>query len=187
MGPEHRARAVARQPRGRMPGCRRAGAPVPLAWCSSSPAVCTATIAISGVVLLMWLPLRQPPGVGTVLNALLIGVAIDVTLPLLSPTAPLATRALEVPAGIGLVALGSGLYLTTRLGPGPRDGLMTALARRFGHSLRLVRSALEGSALAAGWVLGGRVGVGTVAFAALIGPAVQRMVRVLDRHPLHPL
>ncbi len=150
-------------------------------------AVGTATIAVSAGVLMLWVPLRQPPGLGTLLNAVLIGVAIDATLSVLPHARHIAPRAVEVPAGIALVALGSGLYLTTRLGPGPRDGLMTGLSRRLGYSLRLVRGCIEGSVLVAGWLLGGRVGVGTVAFAALIGPAVQRAVRALDRHPLHPL
>jgi uncharacterized protein len=142
-------------------------------------AIGTATVVISVLVMLAWIPLRQRPGVGTVANALLIGVAIDVMLPLLPGPGGIAWRGLFVVAGIALVALGSGLYLTARLGPGPRDGLMTGLHYRTGRSLRVVRTAIEGSALAAGFVLGGRVGVGTVAFALLVGPGVQAAVRLL--------
>jgi uncharacterized membrane protein YczE len=135
-----------------------------------------ATVAVSALVLLAWLPLRQAPGLGSIFNAVLIGVALDVTLALLPDHAPLAARAAMIPAGIGLVALGSGLYLTTRLGPGPRDGLMTGLHRRTGLSLRVVRAGIEATAVASGYVLGGTVGVGTVAFAVLIGPGVQAAV-----------
>jgi uncharacterized membrane protein YczE len=142
-------------------------------------AIGTATVVISVLVMLAWIPLRQRPGVGTVANALLIGVAIDVMLPLLPGPGGIASRGLFVVAGIALVAIGSGLYLTARLGPGPRDGLMTGLHARTGRSLRVVRTAIEGGALAAGFLLGGRVGVGTVAFALLVGPGVQAAVRLL--------
>jgi uncharacterized membrane protein YczE len=135
----------------------------------------TATIAISLAVLLLWIPLRQPPGLGTILNALVIGGAIAVMLPVL-PHHPRAAVAWTLMAGgIGLVAIGGGIYLGARLGPGPRDGLMTGLHARTGRSLRLVRTCIELTALAAGFALGGRVGIGTVAFALLIGPGVQAM------------
>jgi uncharacterized membrane protein YczE len=138
-----------------------------------------ATVIVSALVLLAWVPLRQRPGLGTVMNAVLIGVALDATLAVLPDHASLGTRACMVPAGIGLVAIGSGFYLTTGLGPGPRDGLMTGLHRRTGLSLRVVRAAIEVSAVVAGYLLGGTVGVGTVAFAVLIGPAVQAAVYAL--------
>ena len=145
-------------------------------------AIGTATVVISFAVLLAWIPLRQRPGLGTILNAILIGLAIDATLPLLPDTDDLVARAVMLLGGIALVALGSGLYLTTRLGPGPRDGLMTGLSRRTGRSLRLWRTVIEVSALAVGWALGGVVGIGTVAFAVLIGPGVQFAVhRILGR------
>jgi uncharacterized membrane protein YczE len=134
-----------------------------------------ATIVISAIVLAGWGVLRQVPGLGTVLNAVLVGVAIDVTLEAV-PTPSGAWRAVSVLGGIAVVALGSGLYLTARLGPGPRDGLMTGLVRRTGHSFRAVRITLELSALLIGALLGGTVGIGTVAFALLIGPAVQVML-----------
>ena len=142
-------------------------------------AVGTATIVISAGVLLLWVPLRQLPGLGTVLNAVLIGLAIDATLALLPDHVALGVRAVFVAAGIALVGLGSGLYLTSRLGPGPRDGLMTGLHRRTGMSLRRVRAAIEVSAVVIGFLLGGTVGIGTVAFALGIGPAVQLFVHAL--------
>lgn len=138
-----------------------------------------ATVLTSCVLLLLWIVLRQRPGLGTLLNAVLIGVFMDVTLAILPDGMTLGVRALLVPVGIALVGLGSGLYLTTLLGPGPRDGLMTGLHRRTGRSLRLVRACIEVTAVSIGFVLGGTVGVGTVAFALLIGPAVQAAVHAL--------
>jgi uncharacterized protein len=139
----------------------------------------TATIVSSVAILLVWIPLRQQPGLGTILNALLIGVAIDATLALLPSHPPLGVRWALVPTGIGLVALASGLYLTSRFGPGPRDGLMTGLHRRLGKSLRLVRVCIELTAVTAGFLLGGTVGPATLAFALLIGPGVQFFVHRL--------
>jgi len=141
----------------------------------------SATVAISFVVLMAWVPLRQRPGLGTVLNAVLIGVAIDVSLALLPDDAGLLTRALGLVLGILMVGLGSALYLTAALGPGPRDGLMTGLHRRTGASIRLVRAAIEVSALVVGVVLGGTVGIGTVAFALGIGPVVQHLLPLFPR------
>ena len=139
----------------------------------------TATIVLSFLVMAVWIPLRQAPGLGTILNAILIGIAIDVTLPLLPATDGLGWRALLLAAGIAIIATGSGLYLTSSLGPGPRDGLMTALHHRTGRSLRLWRTVIESLALIAGFLLGGVVGVGTVAYAILIGPGVQAAVQRL--------
>jgi uncharacterized membrane protein YczE len=138
-----------------------------------------ATVLVSALVLMAWLPLRQAPGLGSICNAVLIGVALDATLSLLPDHAPLGARIAMIPAGIALVALGSGLYLTTRLGPGPRDGLMTGLHRRTGLSLRVVRACIEITAVAIGYLLGGTVGAGTLAFAVLIGPGVQAAVFAL--------
>ena len=138
-----------------------------------------ATIVISFLVVLLWIPLRQRPGLGTVLNAILIGFAIDVMLPVLPGPGGIVTRLVFVAAGIALVGIGSGFYLTAHLGPGPRDGLMTGLHFRTGRSLQLLRTVIEGSALVIGFALGGRVGVGTLAFALLVGPAVQAAVRAL--------
>ncbi|HEX8646294.1 MAG TPA: hypothetical protein VF715_05295 [Thermoleophilaceae bacterium] len=146
-----------------------------------------ATIAISFVVLAAWIPLRERPGLGTIANAVVIGLAIGVTAALVPDPDVLALRVGEVVAGIALVALGSGLYLTTRLGAGPRDGLMLGLHRRTGRSVRLVRTAIESSAVALGFVLGGTVGLGTLAFALGIGPGVQAALGVLSSTPAHEL
>ncbi len=145
------------------------------------------TILISGLVLCAWIPLRQRPGLGTLLNAVLIGVAIDATLGFLPDRLPLAVRAVMIPCGVGAVALGSGLYLSSRLGPGPRDGLMTGLHRRTGRSLRLVRAVLELTVTAVGIVMGGTFGIGTIAFAVLIGPAVQFWVHTLGGRDTYSL
>ena len=138
-----------------------------------------ATVVISFVVLLLWIPLRQRLGFGTVANAVVIGVAIDATLRVLPDDPALGPRWAMLVAGIALVALGSGFYLTAALGPGPRDGLMTGLHRHFGISLRLARVGIELSVLATGVILGGTAGVGTLAFALLIGPGVQLAVERL--------
>lgn len=140
-----------------------------------------ATVAVSFAVLLLWVPLRQRPGLGTVANALLVGLAIDATLALLPGLDGLGERAGALALGIALVAVGSGLYLGTALGPGPRDGLMTAIHRRTGLPVAPVRVGIEMSALVAGALLGGTAGVGTVAFALLVGPAVALALRLLSR------
>jgi len=136
------------------------------------------TIAVSFAIVLLWIPLRQRPGLGTLLNAVLVGVALDATLAVLPDTAPLGVRALEVAGGIVLVAIGSAFYLGAALGPGPRDGLMTGLHRVTGRPVALVRAAIEITALAAGIALGGTFGVGTLAYALLIGPAVALALRL---------
>ena len=131
-----------------------------------------ATIVISALVLCAWVPLRQIPGLGTVLNAIVIGVAIGVMVEVLPADPSDAVAWILLASGIASVAVGGGIYLGCRLGPGPRDGLMTGLHARTGRSLRLVRTLIELSALIAGFALGGTVGIGTVAFALLIGPGV---------------
>ena len=150
-------------------------------------AIGVATVSISFLVLLMWIPLRQRPGLGTIANAIVIGVAIDVSLGWLPEPSELVARYGFVVAGIALVGLGSGFYLTSFLGPGPRDGLMTGISRRSGLSLRLVRTGIEITALTVGVILGGTVGIGTLAFALLVGPAVQGTVVALAGRPLHDL
>jgi uncharacterized membrane protein YczE len=137
-----------------------------------------ATVATSFVILLLWIPFRERPGLGTIANAVVIGIAIDIALVVLPDHAPLGVRALEVAGGILLVGIGSGLYLGAALGPGPRDGLMTGLHRVTGRSIALIRGAIEVTALVVGIALGGTFGVGTVAFALLIGPAVALALRV---------
>ena len=137
-----------------------------------------ATVLTSFALLLLWIPLRQRPGLGTVANAVVVGLAIDATLALLPDDAPLAVRWVELAGGIALVAIGSAIYLGVALGPGPRDGLMTGLHRVTGRPVSLVRAGIELSALAAGIVLRGTFGVGTIAFALLIGPAVATALHV---------
>ncbi len=132
-----------------------------------------ATIVISFLVLAAWVPLRQTPGLGTVMNAIVVGVAIGVMLLVLPEDPADPIRWVLLGGGIAMVAIGGGVYLGARLGPGPRDGLMTGLHARTGRSLGLVRTVIELSALIAGFALGGTVGLGTVAFALLIGPGVQ--------------
>jgi uncharacterized membrane protein YczE len=146
-----------------------------------------ATVAISFLVLALWIPLRERPGLGTIANAIVIGISIGVTLGLLPDLHELPARLGAVVAGIGIVAVGSGLYLMTRLGAGPRDGLMLGLHRRTGLSVRLVRTIIESTAVALGFVLGGTVGIGTVAFALLIGPGVQATLGALSATPAHEL
>jgi uncharacterized membrane protein YczE len=131
-----------------------------------------ASIGVSLVVLLLWIPLRQRLGVGTVCNAVFIGLFIDLVLFLTPVPEAVAIRWLFLVTGIVLVGIGSGFYIGVHLGPGPRDGLMTGIARR-GPSLRLARTSIEGTALVGGWLLGGTVGIGTVLFSLTIGPLVQ--------------
>jgi uncharacterized membrane protein YczE len=127
------------------------------------------TIGVSGLVLLAWIPLRQRPGLGTVSNAILVGLVVNVALDVLPTPGALAWRAVWLAAGIALNALATACYIGAGLGPGPRDGLMTGIAAR-GHSLRAVRTLIELSVLAIGAVLGGTIGIGTVAYALAIGP-----------------
>jgi uncharacterized membrane protein YczE len=147
----------------------------------------TATVAISFVVLAAWIPLRERPGLGTIANAIVIGVAIGVTVELVPDADELPLRAAEVVAGIAIVAIGSGFYLMTRLGAGPRDGLMLGLHRRTGFSVRLVRTTIESAAVLGGFLLGGTVGLGTLAFALGIGPSVQAALGWLSATPAHEL
>lgn len=147
---------------------------------NSSLSIGVATVAISLAVLCAWLPLRQRPGLGTVLNAIVIGVALGVMLRLLPSDPSGAISWALLAGGIAAVAVGGGVYLGARLGPGPRDGLMTGLHARTGRSLRLVRTMIELSALTAGFLLGGTVGAGTVAFALLIGPSVHEVFYAVE-------
>ena len=146
-----------------------------------------ATVVISFVVLALWLVVRQAPGIGTIANAIVIGVAIDATLALLPADGALGARVVAMLGGIALVAVGSGLYLGARLGPGPRDGLMTGIHRRTGWPIAPVRVGIELSAVAAGAALGGTVGLGTILFALAIGPAVALALRLLYSGPASEL
>lgn len=147
-----------------------------------------ATILISAVVLLLWIPLWQRPGVGTISNGLLIGLAIDGSLNLLPTPDALWLRSVFLGGGILLSGVATGLYIGAGMGPGPRDGLMTGLAAR-GHSIRVVRTGIELSVLFLGYLLGGSVGVGTVLYALLIGPIAHvtiPLLRVGDAEPIVP-
>lgn len=139
----------------------------------------TVVIVTSFAVLLLWIPLRQWPGLGTILNSILIGIATDVTLGLFDAPSSLVWRWVLLLGGILANGLAGALYIGSQFGPGPRDGLMTGLAHRTGWSLRLVRTSIEVTVLAIGWLLGGVVGVGTVLYALLIGPIVQFFLPLL--------
>ena len=133
----------------------------------------TAGIVAGIVVMLAWIPLRERPGIGTVLNVVVVGLMMDVTLLVVDDVDGVALRSATLAVGIGLVSLGTALYIGAGLGPGPRDGLMTGWSRRRGTSLRAVRTAVELSVLVLGWAMGGRVGPGTVVFACAVGPLLQ--------------
>jgi uncharacterized membrane protein YczE len=126
-------------------------------------------IGVGLVVLLLWIPLRQRPGLGTISNALVVGLVIDATLTFLDQPSSMAARAGLLVAGVVFNGVATGLYIGAGLGPGPRDGLMTGLAAR-GRSIRVVRTAIELTVLVVGWILGGTVGVGTILYALAIGP-----------------
>lgn len=137
------------------------------------------TIIIGAVVLLLWIPIRQKPGIGTVLNVLLIGPAADLGLAVIPPQTELMLQILVFAGGLALLAIATGLYIGARMGPGPRDGLMTGIHARFGVKIWIVRTSIEVVVLSAGWFLGGNVGLGTVAFALLIGPMVNVTIPLL--------
>ncbi len=141
----------------------------------------TVSILLGFPILLLWIPLGEYPGIGTVLNVLVIGSATNVALPLLPVPTELVPQLAMMLAGVVVIGIGSGLYLGAHLGPGPRDGLMTGMHGRFGWSVRRARTAVEVTVLIAGVLLGGTVGIGTVVFAFGIGPVVQTALRVLDR------
>jgi uncharacterized membrane protein YczE len=143
----------------------------------------TVQILVGIPILALWWPLGEKPGIGTVLNVALVGVFINLAIPLVpvpGPEAPLAQLGLMA-GGVVLIGIGSGLYLAADLGAGPRDGIMVGLHRRFGWSIRLNRTAVELAVLVTGFLLGGTVGIGTVAFALAIGPIVQASLAVFDR------
>jgi uncharacterized membrane protein YczE len=130
------------------------------------------TFLVSALVLLLWIPLRERPGLGTIANAVVIAVALQVGVALVPAPGGWPAQLALVLAGIAMIGLGSGLYLTTNLGPGPRDGWMTGIHLRTGWPVGRVRLGIELVVLLVGWLLGGTVGLGTVLFAILIGPAV---------------
>jgi uncharacterized membrane protein YczE len=138
----------------------------------------TVAMAVGALVLVAWIPLRQRPGLGTVSNVVVIGVVVDAVLAGLPQPSALAVRITYALAGIVLNALATAAYIGARLGPGPRDGLMTGIVARTGWTVRWVRTSLEVAVVITGWLLGGTLGAATVAYALLIGPLV---------HPLLPL
>ncbi len=136
------------------------------------------SIIIGALVLLLWIPMRQKPGLGTVSNVFVVGIAMDGTLAVVPDAQGLAAQIPVLVVGIVLNGMATGLYISARFGPGPRDGLMTGLHRLTGRSIRLVRTGIEVTVVAAGFALGGSVGVGTVAYALAIGPLAQLFLRV---------
>jgi uncharacterized membrane protein YczE len=142
------------------------------------------SIIISVIVLLLWLPLKQPYGLGTLLNAIIIGVVIDLTGLFIPAATTTGVAWVMLLAGVLLIGIATGLYIGANLGPGPRDGLMTGIARR-GPSIRLTRAVIEITVLTLGWILGGTFGLGTIVFAIAIGPLVQFFLPRWDISP-HP-
>ncbi|GED88187.1 YitT family protein [Streptomyces sp. NPDC091412] len=136
------------------------------------------SIIVGAMVLLLWVPLRQRPGLGTVSNVFVVGLALDGTLALVPDARTLAVRVPLLLAGIVLNGVATGLYIAARFGAGPRDGLMTGLHQRTGRSIRLMRTAVEVAVVVTGFALGGTIGVGTVLYAVSIGPLAQLFLRV---------
>jgi uncharacterized membrane protein YczE len=145
------------------------------------------SIIVGALVLLGWIPLRERPGLGTVSNVVVIGVMIDASLAVLPAPHVMALRVGFVAAGLLLNAIATALYIGARLGPGPRDGLMTGLVRRTGGSVRLVRTSIEVVVVLVGWVLGGTLGLATAAYAIGIGPLVQVFLPRLTVPEIHPV
>ncbi|WP_405782534.1 YitT family protein [Streptomyces sp. NBC_00859] len=141
----------------------------------------TVSIIVGAAVLLLWIPLRQRPGLGTVSNVFVIGLAMDATLGLVPAVQGLPGRIPLMAAGILLNGAATGLYISARFGPGPRDGLMTGLHQLTGLSIRLARTGIEVAVVATGFALGGTVGVGTVVYALSIGPLAQMFLRMFSR------
>ncbi|NEB79591.1 hypothetical protein G3I40_30880 [Streptomyces sp. SID14478] len=136
------------------------------------------SIYVGAIVLLLWIPLRQRPGLGTVSNVFVVGLAMDATLAVVPDVHGYGARIPLMVAAIVLNGIATGLYIAARFGPGPRDGLMTGLHRRTGRSIRLMRTAVEIAVVATGFLMGGTIGVGTVLYALAIGPLAQFFLRV---------
>jgi uncharacterized membrane protein YczE len=143
-------------------------------------AIGTWAIVVGAAVLLLWIPLRQRPGIGTLCNVVLVGGTMDVVLGHVHAPHGLAVRIACLVVGVFLNGVATGAYIGAGLGPGPRDGLMTGLAAR-GHSIRVVRTGLEVTVLVTGWLLGGTVGVGTVLYALSIGPLAHVFIPLFAR------
>jgi uncharacterized membrane protein YczE len=147
----------------------------------------TIVCVVGALALLLWIPLRQKPGIGTLSNIVVIGVAVDLSLAVLPPVEGLAARGALLVLGIVLNGVAGGAYIGAGLGPGPRDGLMTGIVRRTGWPLRTVRTGIEITVLAVGWALGGTIGLGTVLYAVTIGPLVHRFLPMFTiRQPARP-
>ena len=131
-----------------------------------------ATFLISVGVLLLWIPLRQTPGIGTILNAIIIALILEYLLPFLPRFESLLANIVMAALGVFITGFGGAIYLIANLGPGPRDGLMTGLQTVTGQPIAVVRTSLEITVVAIGWLLGGTVGIGTLLFAFGIGPSV---------------
>lgn len=142
-------------------------------------AIGTVSIVVGALVLLLWIPLRQRPGLGTVSNVVVVGLVMNVVLVLVPDQHGLLRQVPMLAAAILLCGLATGMYISANLGPGPRDGLMTGLSARTGWSVRLTRTLIEATVLGIGWLLGGSVGIGTVVFALGIGPAAQFFLSLL--------
>jgi uncharacterized membrane protein YczE len=150
----------------------------------------TIIIVVGVAVLLLWIPLRQRPGIGTIANVFLIGIGADVSLWLIPPAQSLALAWIMLLGGIFLNGVAGGAYIGAGLGPGPRDGLMTGLVKRTGKSVRLIRTGIELLVVAIGWALGGTLGLGTLLYALAIGPIVHRMLplfTIADKVRVAPL
>lgn len=139
------------------------------------------TNIVGFLVLLLWIPLRQRPGIGTVANILLVGTSMQATIAVVPPVEGFGWGLLTFVGGMVLLAVASGLYIGADFGPGPRDGLMTGIRSRFGWPIWAARLGVEASVLLAGWLLGGTVGLGTVVFAACIGPLVHTTLPLFGR------
>ncbi|SDF14676.1 YczE/YyaS/YitT family protein [Sulfitobacter delicatus] len=139
-----------------------------------------ATFAISATVLLLWIPLRQTPGIGTVLNAIIVALVLEFALPILPTFETYLANVLLALTGVFVTGFGGAIYLVANLGPGPRDGLMTGLQRVTGRPIALVRMSIELSVVGIGWALGGTLGLGTLLFAVGIGPAMAIGMQILD-------
>jgi uncharacterized membrane protein YczE len=138
---------------------------------------------VGAAVLLLWIPLRQRPGLGTVCNVLVLGTTTDVILSVLTAPETLLSQGAFLVSGIGLNAVATAAYIGAGFGPGPRDGLMTGLVRRTGWPVKWTRMGIEIGVLGSGWLLGGAVGLGTVLYAIVIGPLVQPLLPIFSLAP----
>ncbi|MBM7770545.1 putative membrane protein YczE [Actinokineospora baliensis] len=143
----------------------------------------TVTAMTSVVVLLCWIPIKQRPGVGTIANVLLVSTSIDLTLWVMPTPDDMVTRVVLMVLAVALNGLATAAYIGVRLGPGPRDGLMTGVSARSGYAIRWVRTGIEVVVLASGWLLGGTVGIGTLLYALAIGPLAQAFLPIVTWRP----